>query len=281
MPLPLILFGAAAAGGIGSAIRGKKKIKDANDTIKAAQARHEQNIARYNEQNEMTTVELKKLGMYELDVVRQFQPFSDMFEKIQNKPQFGQIQTDGVELPHVDLEDLRVAAGNTNLGLNILTAGTLILAGSVWSLAGGVAMHAMANKQQKKANEAWDQMMEAEASIDKICGYLVDLRMTTQRYMQSITKANELYVTHLKEMSRIINIEKRLDWKTYTGEERLLIKNTATLTELLFHMCKVQLVLKTDDPNGIPKINTGEIVKMQEKSERMRNQIGVAAAVVQ
>ena len=92
MPLPIVLLGAAgaaakvaaaaaAAGGIGAAIHGGKKIKNANDSIKAAQARHDQNIARYHEQNEMTTAELEKLGRYELNLVRNFQTFADLYEK--------------------------------------------------------------------------------------------------------------------------------------------------------------------------------------------------------
>ena len=322
MPLPFVLLGAAgaaakvaaaaaAAGGIGAAIHGGKKIKDANDSIKAAQARHDQNIARYHEQNEMTTAELEKLGKYELNLVRNFQTFADLFEKIQNRPEFGQVQTDGVALPRVELDDLRVAAGNANLALGKMTAGTLagvaatnvaigaigglvggpvalvslggtassILAGPIGVLAGGLVMSASAGKQQKKADEAWAQVHEAEATIDKICIYLIDLRVAAQNYGVALGKVNKLYAPHLKEMVRIINTEKRLDWDTYTEEEQLLIENTVTLTQLLFKMCQVQLVLKTDDPNEIPELNTDELHAVQADSDRVRARIGVAATM--
>lgn len=324
MPLPIVLLGAAgaaakvaaaaaAAGGIGAAIHGGKKIKDANDSIKAAQARHDQNIARYHEQNEMTTAELEKLGRYELNLVRNFQTFASLFEKIQNRPEFGQVQTDGVALPRVELDDLRVAAGNANLALGKMTAGTLagvaatnvaigaigglvggpvalvslggtvssILTWPVGVLTGGLVMNASAGKQQKKADEAWAQVHEAEATIDKICIYLIDLRVAAQNYGVALGKVNKLYAPHLKEMVRIINTEKRLDWDTYTEEEQLLIENTVTLTRLLFKMCQVQLVLKTDDPNGINKINSNAIAKVLDDSDRVMKQIGVAAAVPQ
>ncbi len=327
MPLPIVLLGAAgaaakvaaaaaAAGGIGAAIHGGKKIKDANDSIKAAQARHDQNIARYHEQNEMTTAELEKLGRYELNLVRNFQTFADLYEKIEydnakKNSALGQVQTDGVALPRVELDDLRVAAGNANLALGKMTAGTLagvaatnvaigaigglvggpvalvslggtvssILTWPVGVLTGGLVMNASAGKQQKKADEAWAQVHEAEATIDKICIYLIDLRVAAQNYGVALGKVNKLYAPHLKEMVRIINTEKRLDWDTYTEEEQLLIENTVTLTRLLFKMCQVQLVLKTDDPNEIPELNTDELHAVQADSDRVRARIGVAATM--
>ena len=54
MPLPAILGAAAAiagATGVGSAIHGGVKMKKANDTMKKAQTEHQENIARFEQQN--------------------------------------------------------------------------------------------------------------------------------------------------------------------------------------------------------------------------------------
>ena len=47
MPLPFIIAGLAAAAGVagvGSGIHGAAKMKEANDTMKAAERKHKQNI---------------------------------------------------------------------------------------------------------------------------------------------------------------------------------------------------------------------------------------------
>ena len=65
MPLPLILgIGAAVAGvaGVGTGIHGAVKMKEANDTITAAQDRHERNLKKFEKQNKSTTASMDSLG---------------------------------------------------------------------------------------------------------------------------------------------------------------------------------------------------------------------------
>ena len=297
MPLPLILgIGAAiaAAAGVGSGISGGKKIKEASNTVKAAQERHQANKERLDRQSASTESTMDKLGKSELETMEKFQTFSDMFEKIQNKPEFAEIQRNGVELPHADLEELRKvsvgaitvlgsAKGLAGGGLG-MAGGAMVLGGAtlgIGMMVGGLAVNATGNKLMQKADESWEQMKEAEALINKICNYLSRLRSSARKYLDALAKVNRLYDTHLNQMDHIVNGEQRLDWLTYSEEEQLGIKNTVTLTQLLFSMCKVQLVLKTDDPNGINKINSNAIAKVLDDSDRVMKQIGVAAAVPQ
>ena len=60
-------------------------------------------------------------------------------------------------------------------------------------------------------------------------------------------------------MKQLIDVEGRVDWNSYNKEEQLVIENSQMLTGLLYSMCKVQIVLKTDDENGINEINTEAI----------------------
>lgn len=131
MPLPLILGAAAAiagAAGVGAGVHGGLKMKEANDTIKSAQRQHEENIAKFESKNAETTKAMDKLGKKELEILGSFEKFSDIFERIQNKPEFKEYTKDGVEIPSYDAEELKkvsVGAGVLLGGVGGAAAGTL------------------------------------------------------------------------------------------------------------------------------------------------------------
>lgn len=135
MPLPLILgIGAAAAAvaGVGSGIHGAVKMKDANDTMKEAELNHKKNLARFETQNNQTNVVMDRLGSLELEILKSFEDFSDVFEKIQNRPQFEQYVKDGVTIPEYDGEKLK----KISIGAGILLGG---IGGAAVGTAGGFA----------------------------------------------------------------------------------------------------------------------------------------------
>jgi hypothetical protein len=135
MPLPFILGAAAAiaaAGGVGSGIHGAVKMKDANDTMKAAESRHKRNIARFDETSESTNKVMDKLGALELEILHSFDEFSNTIEKIQNRPQFKEYSKDGVTLPKYDKEALK----SVSVGAGVLLGG---LGGAAVGTAGGFA----------------------------------------------------------------------------------------------------------------------------------------------
>jgi hypothetical protein len=135
MPLPFILGAAAAiaaAGGVGSGIHGAVKMKDANNTMKAAESRHKRNIARFDETSESTNKVMDKLGALELEILHSFDEFSNTIEKIQNRPQFKEYSKDGVTLPKYDKEALK----SVSVGAGVLLGG---LGGAAVGTAGGFA----------------------------------------------------------------------------------------------------------------------------------------------
>ena len=115
MPLPIWLIPIALKGaavvagttGVGVAAHGAKKMKDANDTAKAAQSRHERNMARFEKENETTTKNMDKLGKLELEILHSFSEFSDLFEQIKNRPTFETYSKNGVSLPKYDGEKIK------------------------------------------------------------------------------------------------------------------------------------------------------------------------------
>lgn len=135
MPLPLILGAAAAIAGtvgVGATVHGGLKMKEANDTIKSAQRQHEENIAKFESKNVETTKAMDKLGKKELEILGSFEKFSDIFERIQNKPEFKEYTKDGVEIPSYDAEELK----KVSVGAGVLLGG---LGGAALGTAGGFA----------------------------------------------------------------------------------------------------------------------------------------------
>lgn len=138
MPLPLIpliIGGAAAlagAGGVGAGIHGAVKMKDAKNTMESADRRHRRNVSRFEEQNETTTFTMDELGKTELEILKSFSKFTEVFEKIHNKPEFEKISKDGVHLPSYTAEELK----KTSVGAGVLLGG---LGGAAVGTAGGFA----------------------------------------------------------------------------------------------------------------------------------------------
>ena len=123
MPLPLILGAAAAvagAAGVGSAIHGGVKMKKANDTMKQTQEAHTANVRRFEIRNERCTAAMDRLGKLELEILQSFQKFSDIFERIQNKPEFRAFKHGDVTIPTYSPEDLKKVSGLLLLVLLLL-----------------------------------------------------------------------------------------------------------------------------------------------------------------
>lgn len=130
MPLPLIIGIAAAATGItgiGSGIHGGMKLKEANETMKLAEEMHEENIECFEKQSKKTSKQMDKVGKKELEILNSFEKFTQVFEKIDNKPIFKTFDNTGVELPQYsaeELKDVSVAAGLLLGGLGGAAVGT-------------------------------------------------------------------------------------------------------------------------------------------------------------
>lgn len=115
MPLPLIIgIGAAIAGTVGAAgaVAGATEMYDANDKMKRAKRRHDSNI-KEAETKQRTTVEvMDSLGKLELKILSSFKDFSDLIEKIQNRPVFKRYDKNGVHIPQYSKDDVaKVSVG--------------------------------------------------------------------------------------------------------------------------------------------------------------------------
>lgn len=139
MPLPFILgAGAAVAALAGTAgsIYGATAMKEANDTMKKTQERHQRNIASLEKNNIKTSTTMDQLGKKELEVLKSFKKFSDIFEKIHNRPEFQGYKKGDVALPKYDAEELQKVSTGAGVLLGSLGCAALGTVGSIAATGG-------------------------------------------------------------------------------------------------------------------------------------------------
>ena len=102
-------------------------------------------------------------------------------------------------------------------------------------------------------------MKKAEEKINTICNYLVDLRSTSNKYYETLSKVNSIYERHLNGLKNIVTMLGHTDWNTFTQEEKKLTENTVLLVGLLYNMCKVELVIKSKNEININTINKATV----------------------
>lgn len=340
MPLPLVLgVGAAIAGaaGVGAGVNGAVKMKKANDKMKSTEKQHEKNITRFEVQSEETTAVMDELGLLELNILKSFEGFSELIEKIQNRPEFQAFEKDGVEIPKYDKEKLKsvsvgagallggisgaaagtaggfaaagaaasavMALGTASTGTAISTLsgvaltnatlaalgggslaaggggmalGTVVLGGTtlgIGLLVGGIIFNATGGKLSGKADEAYAQMKKAEKNINEICNYLKALKNVAFDYNKTLAKVNEKYLECFNFMHYVVNKMNKVDWNTFSDEEKRATENMVLLVGLLYKMCQVKLVKQSENKHEINSININDIDDAKTEAETILKEV--------
>lgn len=149
---------------------------------------------------------------------------------------------------------LAMGGGGVALGTTILGAATL----GVGLLVGGAIFSFAGSKLSDQADEAWEEMEKAEKKINKICRYLDSLRGTAKKYNRTLSQVNDKYIENFHKLSYVVNDLNKTDWNSFSDSEKELTKNTVSLVQILFKMCKVKLVLKSDNDAEFNKVNSAE-----------------------
>ena len=135
MPLPIILGAAAAIAGltgVAAAAQGLDDMSKANDKMESAKRRHNENVRRFETANAKANATMDELGKLELGILHDFEAFSNLIERIQNRPEFKAYSKDGVKLPKYNREQLK----EVSVGAGVLLGG---LGGAALGTAGGFA----------------------------------------------------------------------------------------------------------------------------------------------
>ncbi len=237
MPLPLILaFGAL----FGAAAYDAKKNKDAKETYENAESRHKNNIKKFEIQKDKTVANVKELENKEIEVVNSFEEFQRVFESIHNRPVFKSYQKTNVSIPQYSQTDFKKFKP---LDLPIMAT--------------GIYFNGFLNA--KYADKAHKEVLKAEIEINKICDYLANLSAVANEYLKSLKHIESVYKEHLYTLKKIVFTDQKQDWNLFTEEEKLITENTVLLVGLLYEMCKVQIVLKSDNKDDLNTINYNDI----------------------
>lgn len=167
-----------------------------------------------------------------------------------------------------------LAAGGGGMALGSMVLGGATL--GVGLLVGGAIFSMAGSKISDQADEAKRQMWDAEEKIEKIRKYLNRLASTADKYNSSLLRVYEVYCRQLNEFKAVIDAHsgwfRRPDWEKFSDEERLIVQNTVGLVQVLYSMCKVQLVLKSEkkddesEQEAINRINTDEVNSSMSKA---------------
>lgn len=128
----LVLAVLAGGAGVANGVEGISKMKDADEKVRRAKNRHDVNLIRYEETSKETIGVLDELGKLEFDILASFKGFADLLEYVQGRPEFKQLDIDGVELPRYDHKEIK----DISLGATVLKTGLTSAAAGV---AGGFA----------------------------------------------------------------------------------------------------------------------------------------------
>lgn len=140
MPIPFLIAGGAVlagAAGVGSAINGAMKVSVVKNKIESANRKHESNRYSFERKVKSTDMILDDLGELQVEILASFEKFSDVIEKIQNRPKFHEINKDRTELSKIDDISIR----NAYLGANLILSS---ISGAAIGTLGGYAVSGMA-----------------------------------------------------------------------------------------------------------------------------------------
>jgi len=159
-----------------------------------------------------------------------------------------------------------IAAGGGGIAL-----GTVILSGATFGVAllvGGIVFSITGSALSKQADEAFNQMKEADAQIRIICDYLADLKDAATRFKSMLAKVEKAYKEHLAQLKKIVIDEKKTSWQRFNKKEKTITENSALLVGLLYEMCKVQMVIASDNETDPNSLNSEEIDVMVTSAEK-------------
>lgn len=158
-----------------------------------------------------------------------------------------------------------IAAGGGGMAL-----GSAILGGAtlgVGLLVGGIIFNITGSKLSDKADEALNQANRTEKEVGKVCNYLEDLISVATPFKDTLEKVDKQYRKRLGILDNIVNFSEKTNWTDFTDKEKRMTENLVLLVGLLYKMCKVNLVIKDVDKDGLNEVNKKEANKMCDEAK--------------
>jgi hypothetical protein len=318
-------------------VHGGVKIAKANKDMKTAEQKKEEIERRLEQTNHATALAMDDLGKTELDILCKFEKFSDTIEKIQNRPQFQEFESENVQLPSYTPEELKktsvgagvllgslggaaagtaggfAAAGATTsavMALGVASTGTPIaslsgaaatnavlaalgggslaaggggvamgtvvlgaVAGGAALMAGGIIFSLVGGKLKNQAEDACEQVNEAEKTANDVVDFLTNLEKVAGAYKVVLESVREKYEETFGYISYLVNREGKSDWREFTDKEKLAMQNTVLLVGILYKLCQVNLVIQGENDDELNQINQTEIVQVIQESGKVLDKV--------
>ena len=158
-----------------------------------------------------------------------------------------------------------LAAGGGGMALGSVVLG--VSSAGIGLLVGGIIFSIAGAKLSDKVDEATNQADEIIKKIDEACNYLAELKTMAELYNNRLNKINDIYKLYFDKLRTIVSVEGKNDWNNFTESEKRITENTFLLVNLLYKMCQVKLVNKSDDKDGINTINRDDINSAMQEAD--------------
>lgn len=260
---------AMAGVGLGAGIAAGSEMVFAHQRNKRAEAIKDRAIKKHDEGRAKVEGAMAELGETKLQIYKSFGQLADAIEIIQQRPDY-ELCIEGIELPSFQPAEFKqlsmaveaAAGGSVSMmagsavGVAAMGTGT-ILAMTPGVLLGGVVLCAMGAKMLHRSAENVKIAKKIESDVDAILVYYKELDKTVKRFHKVFLEVKEPYIKHLRKVQKVI--DRKTDWEKFSKAERLTVKNTIALAQLLRHMCDVDLVLKAPKKDELERVNTHEV----------------------
>lgn len=153
-----------------------------------------------------------------------------------------------------------------------MALGTAVLGGAtlgVGLLVGGIIFNVTGSKLSDKADEAYSQAKRTEEEVNKIVAYFKELRTSAGNFKTALNSAEEQYRKRLNVLDCIVNQWRKQDWADFSAQEKKTTENTILLVGLLYRMCQVKLVLKSEKEYDLNTVNKSEIDKTVGNAQKL------------
>ena len=254
----------------------------ASVTNKKALAIRDEALSMYNESYEQAEQVLKRVGEWKIRIIKSFEEFIQLMERIQERPE-GLIKEASMEELNTftinDLKNLTIAmeqalsgAGGAiaGIGLGIAAFGLdplVLTSGIVFSSAAlcfkGISLSKKAIKNKRQALELFWQ-------VENIVDYHTRLHDAAWKLESSMIDTYFLYLDYYRNLETRITDGKA--WETYTNEDKQKIKNMILLVGLLNKICQVNLVYKPLFEGDLEIVNTDDVEQLVAQAEEAKLQ---------
>ena len=114
-----------------------------------------------------------------------------------------------------------------------------------------------------------DELTERE--VEKILAYLKELCVTSRTFKRNLESVTSAYKIRLEKLKNILIYNRKTDWNQFSVEEKLMTKNLVMLVGLLYRMCRIKLVLKSE--NDLNTVNKTEVDKNSREVEKALEEV--------